>query len=503
MGQEDYLKLQNGSDVRGVAITSGTEIKNLTPEIVQNISVAFADYVADKYKLPYDRIVIGVGHDSRLSAETLKEGVIKGIQQRGSKCMDCGLVSTPSMFMSTVLPAAGFHGAVMITASHLPFNRNGLKFFTREGGLESKDIKTILQNAYNIQSCIGESKTQPVEHFDLIHYYAEHIKNIIKKEVSGADYEHPLQGLHIVVDAGNGACGFFTKRILEPLGADTTGSVFLEADGSFPNHIPNPENPQAMDAIQKATVSSKADLGVIFDCDGDRAAVVMSDGQEVNRNALIALMAAIVAEQYPHTTVVTDSVTSDYLTQFLEKDLQMKHMRFKRGYKNVINESIRLNSIGEESHLAIETSGHGALKENYFSDDGAYMSVKIICKMAKLRQENKELKSLIAALQYPAESEEHRLSIETEDFKSYGNHVLQEFVAFAEKQPTFHIVKDNYEGIRISFDDEEVSGWILVRMSLHDPIIPINVEANEVGGAEIILNRVRPFFAGKDKLSTL
>lgn len=503
MEQNKYMKLQNGSDVRGIAITHGSEVQNLTPELTKNICAAFTDYVSKKYSLPYDKVVIGVGHDSRLSAENLKNGALQGILSLNSKCRDCGLVSTPSMFMSTILEDSAFHGAIMITASHLPFNRNGLKFFTREGGLESKDIKAILEKATELDGQSVAAEEGVVETFNLIHYYSEHIKNIIKKEVNAADYEHPLKGLHIVVDAGNGACGFFTREILEPLGADTSGSVFLEPDGAFPNHIPNPENPQAMEAIQKATLDSKADLGVIFDCDGDRAAVVMSNGQEVNRNALIALMAAIVSEQYPNTTVVTDSVTSDFLTEFLENNLGMKHLRFKRGYKNVINESVRLNSIGEESHLAIETSGHGALKENYFSDDGAYMSVKIICKMAKLRKENKDLQSLIADLKYPLEAEEHRLTIQTEDFKAYGSQVLQDFASFAEKQPTFHVVKDNHEGIRVSFKDEEVSGWILVRMSLHDPIIPINVEANEAGGVEVILNRVRPFFAAYDKLTSL
>ena len=503
MEKDVYIKLQNGSDVRGIAITSGSEIQNLTPEIVKNISAAFASFVSNKYNLPCSDVKIGVGHDSRLSAESLKNGVIQGVQSRSSICLDCGLVSTPSMFMSTILEACAFHGAIMITASHLPFNRNGLKFFTKEGGLESKDIKAILEMASNMEDNGVETSYPSVEQFDLIHYYAEHIKNIIKKEVQAEDYEYPLKGLHIVVDAGNGACGFFTREILEPLGADTSGSVFLSPDGSFPNHIPNPENEEAMAAIQKATLESKADLGVIFDCDGDRAAVVMNDGQEVNRNALIALMAAIVAEQYPNTTVVTDSVTSDYLTDFLENTLHMKHLRFKRGYKNVINESIRLNNIGEESHLAIETSGHGALKENHFSDDGAYMSVKIICKMAKLKRENKDLQSLIAKLQYPKESVERRLSIQIEEFKTYGKQVLKDFIGFAEQQPTFHIVKDNYEGVRVSFHDEEVSGWILVRMSLHDPIIPINIEANEDGGVEVILNRVKPFFATYDKLSSL
>ena len=141
-----------------------------------------------------------------------------------------------------------------------------------------------------------------------------------------------------------------------------------------------------MEFIRSAVLKEKADLGIIFDTDGDRAAVVFSNGEEVNKNSIIALMAAILAENYPNTTVVTDSVTSDHLTTFLES-VGMVHHRFKRGYKNVINESIRMNAEGIESHLAIETSGHGAVKENYFLDDGAYMSVRVICKLAICRRE--------------------------------------------------------------------------------------------------------------------
>ena len=181
-------------------------------------------------------------------------------------------------------------------------------------------------------------------------------------------------------DAGNGAAGFFATQILKPLGADISGSVFLEPDGHFPNYVPNPEDETAMAAAKQATLDAKADLGVIFDCDGDRGAVVFRDGTEVNRNTLIALLSAIVAETSPHSTIVTDSVTSDELAVYIEQKLGMKHLRYKRGYKNVIDKAIELNQNGEIAELAIETSGHGAFKENYFSDDGAYVATKIICK---------------------------------------------------------------------------------------------------------------------------
>ena len=267
----------------------------------------------------------------------------------------------------------------------------------------------------------------------------------------------------------------------------------MEPDGTFPVHVPNPEAKEAIEAIRKAVLDSHADLGVIFDTDGDRAAVVFSDGEEVNRNAIIALMAAILAEKHPGTTVVTDSVTSDHLTQFLEQELHLKHHRFKRGYRNVINEAIRLNREGTDSQLAIETSGHGALKENYFLDDGAYMSVKIVARLALCRKRGEKLEDSIRALRKPAESSERRFVIKAPDFKAYGAAFLEDFRTWAAGQDGFRIVEPNYEGIRVSFCDEEVQGWLLMRMSLHDPVIPLNLEAEQEGGTEIIMKRLQPF----------
>jgi len=188
-------------------------------------------------------------------------------------------------------------------------------------------------------------------------------------------FEQPLQGLKIIVDAGNGAGGFYASQVLQPLGADTTGSQFLDPDGTFPNHIPNPENKGAMASIREAVLANQADLGIIFDTDVDRSAAVDPQGNELNRNRLIALVAAIVLREHPGSTIVTDSIISEGLTQFIA-DLGGVHHRFKRGYKNVINEAIRLNATGQESWLAIETSGHAAMRENYFLDDGAYLISK-------------------------------------------------------------------------------------------------------------------------------
>ena len=514
-----YAKLQNGSDIRGIALEGVEgESVNLTQTAITDIAEALAEYLRRKTGRPCSDLTIGVGHDSRLSAETMKNWVFAGLARRGCKVYDCGLTSTPSMFMSTILDGFQYDGSVMITASHLPFNRNGLKFFTADGGFEGSEIKEVLAIAAEIaekRAAEGAKESEAgaaaaadgiagtgaaAEKADLVTAYTAYLRSCICRETGTSEADKPLAGLHIVIDASNGVGGFF-KNVLEPLGADTTGSICMNPDGTFPVHIPNPEDKTAIDTIKNAVLEAKGDLGVIFDTDGDRAAVIFSDGEEVNRNSIIALMAAILAEKYPHTTVVTDSVTSDHLTDFLENKLQMKHHRFKRGYKNVINEAIRLNNEGEETHLAIETSGHGALKENYFLDDGAYMSVKIISYMAVCRKNGKKIEETIADLAKPAESKEYRYKIHVEDFRAYGEQLLKDFEAFAESREDFTIVKPSYEGIRISFNDAEVKGWLLLRMSLHDPVLPLNIETEEEGGCEIILNRIADFMNRYDKIS--
>jgi phosphomannomutase len=178
------------------------------------------------------------------------------------------------MFMGTVYPESAFDGAIMLTASHLPMDRNGMKFFTREGGLDKPDIKALLTAADKLGASQADAAGEP---FDLMTLYTADLRDKIAAGVAGANDALPLAGLHVAVDCGNGAGGFFVERVLKPLGADTAGSRYLEPDGTFPNHIPNPENKEAMDACAAATVESGADLGLIFDTDVDRMSAVLPD----------------------------------------------------------------------------------------------------------------------------------------------------------------------------------------------------------------------------------
>ncbi|XP_023636436.1 uncharacterized protein LOC17882715 isoform X2 [Capsella rubella] len=491
----DFMKLQNGSDIRGVAVPGVEgEPVSLPEPVTEAIAAAFGQWLLHKKKVESRRLRVSVGHDSRISAQTLLEAVSRGLGVSGLDVVQFGLASTPAMFNSTLTEDESFlcpsDGAIMITASHLPYNRNGFKFFTSDGGLGKVDIKNILERAADIYKKFSDENLRKsqreissIKKVDYMSVYTSGLVKAVQRAAGGL--EKPLEGFHIVVDAGNGAGGFFAAKVLEPLGAITLGSQFLEPDGMFPNHIPNPEDKSAMEAITKAVLDNKADLGIIFDTDVDRCAAVDSTGREFNRNRLIALLSAIVLEEHPGTTIVTDSVTSDGLTTFIEKKLGGKHHRFKRGYKNVIDEAIRLNSNGEESHLAIETSGHGALKENHWLDDGAYLMVKILNKLAAARAAgqgngSKVLTDLVDGLEEPRVALELRLKIdknhpdlEGRDFREYGEKVLQHLSNSIESNPNLKRAPVNYEGIRVS----GFGGWFLLRLSLHDPVLPLNIEA--------------------------
>jgi phosphomannomutase len=491
----NYLELQNGSDIRGVAVDGVTgEKRNLTVEIVEKVAVTFAHWLGEKVNKHLHSLIIGVGMDSRISGPALKSAFIRGIRSTGAHSVDCSLASTPAMFMSTVFDSTKFDGAAMLTASHLPFNRNGIKLFSPNGGLEKVDITDILNRAVLVKEPLNEP-TGKASSVNLISLYSDFLVNTIRKSVNHPqNYSIPLEGFHIVVDAGNGAGGFFSEKVLKPLGADTSGSQFLDPDGMFPNHIPNPEDETAMEFIQKAVVENKADLGIIFDTDVDRAAAVDHEGNSINRNNLIALISAIILEEYPGTTVVTDSITSDGLTEFIEQELKGRHHRFKRGYKNVINEAIRLNKEGQECYIAIETSGHAALKENFFLDDGAYVITRLLIKAAQMKiKEGKKLNDLIVRLKQPFESHEFRFKITEPDFRTYGNKIITDLADYVTRVDGWVKVPNNCEGIRVSCGNGAGNGWFLLRLSLHDPVIPLNIESDIQGGIRIIAEKLVEF----------
>ena len=459
---DELLKLKSGTDIRGTAMGDNITLTNEAVNVLVKAFAAMLYQRTDKRPLK-----VAVGADPRISSGRIAAIATKALLSCGIDVIYTGLSTTPSMFILLKESSFGCDASIMITASHLPSDKNGLKFFTCDGGLSSAELDELIQIADS-----GEFPSGSGRYFKRS-FMSEYAHILVGKVENQCGFL-PLKGKKIIVDAGNGMGGFFVKRVLNVLGADTEGSLYLDPDGRFPNHIPNPEDRAAIKCLSRAVTENKADLGIIFDTDVDRAACVDSDGTEINRNNLVALLAAIILPE-KGGVIVTDSVTSTHLTDFI-RSLGGDHLRYKRGYKNVIDKCAELNAAGIYSPIAIETSGHAAFPENYYLDDGAYLVIKILCALASSKKTPSEL---IAGLKHPAEEDEVRITFNEycDDYRFDGGRVIEGLRKAVKSIPEIKLGKD-FEGVRMEFDGR----WALVRMSVHDPVMAINFESDFKGG---------------------
>lgn len=495
--KEKWLALQNGSDIRGIAMGSET---SLTSEAVRKIAVGFVYWLRKKYQSK-DQLKIAVGFDGRLTGERIKDDLITVFTDQDIQVSDVDIATTPSLFMTTKYDDYLADGAVQITASHLPKEYNGLKFFTAEGGLNHGDITEILDYAYEAELPDRlEMNENLVEKRDLLGDYAKDLCQTIIEETKDAGFgDQPLKGRHIVVDAGNGAGGFFATQVIEKLGADITGSQFLDVDGHFPNHVPNPDNKEAMESLKEAVLKHQADMGIIFDTDVDRGAVMDRTGRSINRNNLIALASAIALKDSPGGVIVANSPVSSHAIHFV-KELGGSIEPYISGYRNVINRCQILNEKGINSPLAIETSGHAAFRENHYLDDGAYLIAKILIADTNCRAENKEFTDLIDGLKEPVETEEIRFVLLANNYRQEGEQIIKDLLYFGQTNRDFELVPENKEGVRFNVHGQYGKGWFLLRMSLHEPKLVLQIENDEYGKVAKVKETLIPFFEQFDDL---
>lgn len=483
-----YRALKSGTDLRGTAMG---EKPLLSVQAAEAVGCAFAHWCLQLTPKATDRkagYTIAIGRDSRLTGEALLAACARGIAQQGIQVLDFGLCTTPAMYKAISGDQPVAQASIMVTASHHPPDRNGFKFFHAGGGITGEMLDQILA-LMEVELAPAEQRGHIKPH-DYLSTYQQQLVSLVQEKLEDP-VRRPLLGLHVVVDAGNGAGGFYAK-LLESMGAWTEGSQFLEPDGRFPNHSPNPEDKKAMASLSKAVLKHTADLGVIFDADCDRAGLVDQAGRAINRNRLIALVSAMLLNEKPGLTIVTDSVTSSGLSKFIG-EWGGEHYRYKRGYRNVIDEAKLLNEAGIDCPLAIETSGHAALRENDFLDDGMYLATLLICEAMRLKREGKILSSLLEGLQEPVESAELRLSIAGDDYRATGLKLIETIMDYAtDEENGWQIAPDNREGIRISFDLDQGmdNAWFLLRLSVHDPVLALNIESDVPGGVKRILKKL-------------
>ena len=414
----------------------------LNEDVARKIGRAYVSFLG----LSGSRVV--VGRDMRLSGEPLEDAFVRGVTEAGADVLNIGLVSTDALYF-----AVGHleePGGAMITASHNPKDYNGLKL-CREDAIALSGDEGISQ----IRDLITSDKLPEsgehagsVEEGDITEDYAEHCLNFIDTE--------GLRPLKIVVDAGNGMAGKMLPPIFEKLPFEYV-PMYFDLDGSFPNHPPNPIEPQNMEDLQKRVVAEGADFGVAFDGDADRCFVVTQKGETISGDILATLVAKNVLEKEPGAAIVYSAVCSKALPELVRRE-GGRPIRTKAGH-SIIKPQMRKH----DAAFGGEHSGHFYFRDNYFADSGIIAMLTV----AELvgRQED-PLSELLVPIDPYLRSGEINSEVEDQDevLKRVEEH-------YAERDdPEI----DHLDGLTVDYGD----WWFNLRPSNTEPLLRLNVEAS-------------------------
>jgi phosphomannomutase len=415
----------------------------LNEDVARKIGRAYVSFLG----LSGSRVV--VGRDMRLSGEPLEDAFVQGVTEAGADVLDIGLVSTDALYF-----AVGHleePGGAMITASHNPKDYNGLKL-CREDAIALSGDEGISQ----IRDLITSGKLpEPnedagsVEEGDVIEDYAEHCLSFINTE--------GLRPLKIVVDAGNGMAGKMLPPIFEKLPFEYV-PMYFELDGSFPNHPPNPIEPQNMEDLQERVVAEGADFGAAFDGDADRVFIVTEKGVTISGDILATLVAKNVLEKESNAAIVYSAVCSKALPELVRRE-GGRPIRTKAGH-SIIKPQMRKH----DAAFGGEHSGHFYFRDNYFADSGIVAMLTV----AELvgRQED-PLSELLVPIDPYFRSGEINSEVEDQDevLKRVEEH-------YAERDdPEI----DHLDGLTVDYGD----WWFNLRPSNTEPLLRLNVEAGD------------------------
>jgi phosphomannomutase len=424
-------------DIRGVYPDQ------LNEDVARDIGRAFVTY------LDLSGSTVVVARDMRLSGEALTQAFIEGVTGAGADALDLGLVSTDALYF-----AVGHLeelGGAMITASHNPKEYNGFKL-CRENAIALSGESGIGQ----IRDLIASGKLPaPAEHpgsveeSDIAEDYAKHCLTFIDTE--------GLRRLKVVVDAGNGMAGKMLPPIFERLPFDYV-PMYFELDGSFPNHPPNPIEPENMVELQERIVAEGADFGVAFDGDADRCFVVDEKGVTISGDLLAALVAKNVLEKEPGATILYSAVCSKALPELVEREGGTA-IRTKAGH-SIIKPQMRENNAA----FGGEHSGHFYFRDNYFADSGIIAMLTVAELVA--RQEG-PLSELLAPIDPYVRSGE--INSEVEDQVAVLEKVEEHYAQRDEPKI------DHLDGLTVDYGD----WWFNLRPSNTEPLLRLNVEAGD------------------------
>lgn len=438
-------------DIRGIVG------KTLTTDAVFLIGKAIGSAI-----LELDEHQLAIGRDGRLSGEVLKEALSAGILETGCDVIDIGRVPTPLLYYATKV--FDEHSGVMITGSHNPPEYNGLKFVVKGGSLTENDIKSLYHRIIKKQFHHGHGSAY---HAHIIERYINYIANTVRLK----------NKLSVVIDAGNGIASIVAPALFRALGCEVH-ELFCEVDGNFPNHDPDPSQPENLKSLIHRVREKKADVGLAFDGDGDRLGMVTNQGEIIYNDRLLMLFAKSILEKKPKAKIVYDVKCTHHLNQFLRERKGIAIM-CKTGHSFIKN---KLAETGAD--LGGEMSGHFFFKDRWFGfDDGMYAGARLL---EILSQSTQTCDEIFAT--FPNSVNTPELKVFVDDEEKF------DLMAKLKENENFTEATDitTLDGLRINFID----GWGLVRPSNTTPCLILRFEAINQITLEKIQMRFREWMLG-------
>lgn len=423
-------------DIRGTAAGNAPQ---LTPEVALLVGKALGTYLPRHFGS--ERIL--VGSDNRLTSGPLKSAVIEGLASTGMPVTDIGEVLTPTVYFASA-SYAGVGAGVMVTGSHLDTRYNGIKMAYGMLALAGEQIQDLLRMIE--ERSFAEGPVLIEQDADMIHKHMAAIQSKVRM----------ARPLKVVLDAGNGLSGTYVPPVLRALGLDVQ-CLYCEPDGTFPNHLPNPEDPEMTRDLEAKVVALGADLGLAFDGDSDRCGFIDNHGHHIAADRLLALLARDLLSRHPGTPVVFDVKASQALPDEIKR-YGGEPVMWKSGHSLMKQ---KMNEIG--SLLGGEVSGHLFIGEDYYGfDDAPLVALKTLEIISRSQQSIAEIFADIPKL---VATPEIVLSAPDElKFK-----MIDEMTESLQGQ--YEVV--TVDGARVAFD----GGWGLVRASNTQPAVTLRFEA--------------------------
>ena len=447
-------------DIRGIVG------KTLTPEVVQAIGHAIgSEAIARGQK------AIAIGRDGRLSGPELIAALARGIQKSGVDVIDVGCVPTPMVYFAAYQLQTNC--AVMLTGSHNPPDYNGLKMVLAGETLSGESIQQLRTRIEQDRLANGNGNYSKRD------ISADYIKRI----VSDIKLARPM---HVTVDCGNGVAGAYVANLYRELGC-IVEEMYCEVDGRFPNHHPDPSQPENLADLISALRNNGSELGLAFDGDGDRLGVVTRDGRIIYPDRQLMLFAADVLSRNPGAEIIFDIKSTRNLFDWIRKH-GGKPTLWKTGHSLV---KAKMRETG--ALLAGEMSGHVFFKERWYGfDDGLYSGARLLEILSRVNDPSALLNSLPDAFCTPelhihtAEGENHALIAQLQQSAEFSKSAM-----FADA-PIFSDVKEiiTLDGIRVEYAD----GFGLARPRNTTPVIVMRFEADNEAALQRIQNDFRSIF---------